>query len=209
MRAVTTPATGSIQVGKPSSCNSIVPRIQPSFNPLFAKLCLARDRLCQVVLDVLASPGTFERMPKRRDAKTREICERIQKVFGERLKALRAQREMGQKALAPRMQLSRTSVSNLECGLHLPSLDEVYRAAHCFGVPVDALLPPVEEVFPDGAIHTAADDPLTEAAATVAAQIVRDLSGGAASMTRKHTSSRVSGHRPRATASRRTQSPKP
>lgn len=145
-------------------------------------------------------------MPKRRDAKTREVCERIQKVFGERLKAFREQREMGQKALAPRMQLSRTSVSNLECGLHLPSLDEVYRAAHCFGVSIETLLPAVEEVFPDGAIHTAADDPLSEQEASIAAQIVRDLSVGAAPMTRKHSSSRGKRQRPSAMSSRRSQS---
>lgn len=145
-------------------------------------------------------------MPKRRDAKTREICERIQRVFGERLKALRAECEMGQKALAPRMQLSRTSVSNLECGLHLPSLDEVYRAAHCFGVPVEALLPAVQEVFPDGAIHTAADDPLSEEETLVAARIVRDLSGGSAPVARKHSSSGGKTRRASAAPPRRSQS---
>ena len=145
-------------------------------------------------------------MPKHRDAKTREICERIQRGFGERLKTLRAQREMGQKALAPRMQLSRTSVSNLECGLHLPSLDEVYRAAHCFGVPVEALLPAVQEVFPDGAIHTAADDPLSEEETLVAARIVRDLSGGSAPAAHKHSSARGKTRRPSAAPSGRSQS---
>jgi putative transcriptional regulator len=145
-------------------------------------------------------------MPKRRDTKTREICERIQGVFGERLKALRTDRGMGQKALAPHMQLSRTSVSNLECGLHLPSLDEVYRAAHCFGVPVEALLPAVQEVFPDGAIHAAADDPLSDEDTLVATQIVRDLSAGSAPVARKHSSSRGRSRRPSAVPSRRSQS---
>lgn len=146
-------------------------------------------------------------MPKRRDAKTREICERIQVGFGERLKTLRMQSEMGQKALAPRMQLSRTSVSNLECGLHLPSLDEVYRAAHCFGVPIEDLLPAVKEVFPDGAIHTAADDPLSEAGVLVAAKIVRDLAGGSAPTAQKHSSVRGKARSQRVASGRRSSLP--
>lgn len=205
MRSVTTPATGSIQVGKPSSCTSIVPPARVSFKPLFVKLCLASSAYVKLYLTPLAAKVPWS-MPKRRDARTREICERIQRVFGERLKAHRKQRDMGQKALAPRMQLSRTSVSNLERGQHLPSLDEVYRAAHCFGVPVEALLPAVHDIFPDGAIHTAADDPLSEEETLVAARIVRDLSGGSAPMVRKHSSARGKTRRSSGVASRRSQS---
>lgn len=117
-------------------------------------------------------------MPKGRDRSTREICERIQQGFGRRLKSLRESRDMGQKALAPKLQLSRTSVSNLECGVHLPTLSDVYRAAHLFGVTVEQLLPPVEDVFPLVSISSATDDPVSDQSYERLSELIRDVSSG-------------------------------
>jgi len=112
---------------------------------------------------------------KRRDATTSDLRGRIQRAFGKRLQDHRKQHKMGQKALAPRLGISRTSVSNLECGLHLPSLDEVYRAACEFGVPVEKLLPNVDEIFPPIAIQSASDDPVSDAVVSLTSSLVKAL----------------------------------
>lgn len=82
----------------------------------------------------------------------------MQRFFGSRLQAVRRgglQQRVTQDALAEALEVSRTSVSNIERGRHRVFLDQVYAAAHALGVEVTELLPTMEEVFPDAAISTA------------------------------------------------------
>lgn len=79
---------------------------------------------------------------------------------------------MKQDAFAKEMGVSRTTVSNIECGRQRIFLDQVYRAAAILKVPVSDLLPhPLPDT--DGhAVHTALDDPLSRSAAMSVAQAV-------------------------------------
>ena len=60
--------------------------------------------------------------------------------FGEKLKALRAERGMTQEQLAGRLYVSRTAVSKWETGGGTPNLDSLQALARLFGVSVDDLL---------------------------------------------------------------------
>lgn len=105
------------------------------------------------------------------------MCRRLQKEFGERLhKARRAKGDM-QKTLAVGMGLSRTSISNIECGAQRVYLDQVFQAAHLLETTVDELLPGLYVVFPSPAIRTSADDPLTPKVAAEAKRVLRSVIG--------------------------------
>lgn len=60
--------------------------------------------------------------------------------FGEKLKALRAERGMTQEQLAGMLYVSRTAVSKWETGGGSPNLDSLQALARLFGVSVDSLL---------------------------------------------------------------------
>ncbi len=62
------------------------------------------------------------------------------KIFGERLRALRREREIGQNELAGALGLSNASVSYWETGKQIPSAEAVYKLARFFGVTADYLL---------------------------------------------------------------------
>lgn len=66
--------------------------------------------------------------------------------FGEKLKALRAERGMTQEQLAGMLYVSRTAVSKWETGGGSPNLDSLQALARLFGVSVDSLLS-VDEVI--------------------------------------------------------------
>ena len=77
---------------------------------------------------------------------------RVQAAFGVRLKAARkrnAERRINQDDLASALEVTRTSVSNIERGRHRVFLDQVYVAAKQLGVEVADLLPAMDEVFRD------------------------------------------------------------
>ena len=62
------------------------------------------------------------------------------RVFGERLKALRAERNIGQNALARALKLSNASISYWETGKQMPSAEAIFKIAQYFGVSADYLL---------------------------------------------------------------------
>ena len=62
------------------------------------------------------------------------------KVFGERLKYLRAEKGIGQNLLSRYLNLSNASVSYWETGKQIPSAEVVYKLALFFNVSADYLL---------------------------------------------------------------------
>jgi transcriptional regulator with XRE-family HTH domain len=113
------------------------------------------------------------RVPKRRDGETQDLCRRLQREFGTRLQ--RARKESGalQKGLAGELQLSRTSISNIERGTQRVFLDQVYTAAHALRVEVTVLLPSVADMFPAATVHSPADDPLSDSDVAAAGELAR------------------------------------
>lgn len=82
---------------------------------------------------------------------------------------------MLQLELGTRLGLSRTTVSNIECGSQAVSLDQAYHIAHILKVQISALLPQMEQVFSATPIHAAADDPLSLEATEQAERMVEKV----------------------------------
>ena len=61
-------------------------------------------------------------------------------VFGERLKQLRTDKNIGQNLLAKKLGFSNASISYWETGKQLPSIEVVYKLAVYFQVSADYLL---------------------------------------------------------------------
>lgn len=61
-------------------------------------------------------------------------------LFAERLKELRAEKNIGQNALAKALNLSNASVSYWETGKQVPSAEVIYKLAQFFNVSADFLL---------------------------------------------------------------------
>ena len=91
---------------------------------------------------------------------SRDIARRVQLGFGNRLKQARKEKGMKQLALASKLGLTRTSISNIERGEQRISLDLVYEAADLLGVEVTALIPSMSEVVAMPRVHSVADSPL-------------------------------------------------
>ena len=62
------------------------------------------------------------------------------RVFGERLKALRVEKNIGQNALAKELALSNASISYWETGKQMPTAEAIFKIALFFGVSADYLL---------------------------------------------------------------------
>lgn len=62
------------------------------------------------------------------------------RAFGERLKLLRTEKNIGQNRLAAELSLSNASISYWETGKQLPTIEAVYKIAVYFGVSADYLL---------------------------------------------------------------------
>ncbi|MBQ8394693.1 MAG: helix-turn-helix transcriptional regulator [Clostridia bacterium] len=60
--------------------------------------------------------------------------------FGERLRSLRKERELGQNQLAELLQISNASVSYWETGKQIPSAEVIFKLALFFDVSADFLL---------------------------------------------------------------------
>jgi|ERR1043166_9573624 transcriptional regulator with XRE-family HTH domain len=88
-------------------------------------------------------------MGKARSAESRELSRKIQVAFGQNRKQarLRSQPPIRQQALAQSLEITRTSISNIETGRHRVFLDQVYAAARTLGVPILELLPQETEIF--------------------------------------------------------------
>lgn len=61
-------------------------------------------------------------------------------IFGERLKMLRTEKNIGQNLLAKELQLSNASVSYWETGKQEPSAQAIFKLAKYFNVSADYLL---------------------------------------------------------------------
>lgn len=133
---------------------------------------------------------------QKRNSASYAISQRIQRAFGKQLQEARERKGTLQKVLAAELDLSRTSISNIERGTHRIFLDQVYAAAHALGVEPVALLPSIAEIYDDMPIHTPPDDPLPSAAAAQARDVARTLQMGLSSEKRvRRPSSASSRHR--------------
>lgn len=88
-------------------------------------------------------------MRKSRSAVGLSLSKRVQLAFGTKLKAARrsSKPKVTQGVIAEALEMTRTSISNIENGRHRVFLDQVYAAAHRLGVPIAMLLPEEVEVL--------------------------------------------------------------
>lgn len=87
---------------------------------------------------------------------------------------------MHQDTLAAALDVSRTSVSNIERGRHRVFLDQVYAAARELGVGIHELLPTVDEVFPTAAVQAAPAAALTPRSMREVGDLARSIQERAA-----------------------------
>lgn len=85
-------------------------------------------------------------MARLRSPEQQGVGKRLQVAFGRRLQSHRKGR-LNQGALAEALDISRTSVSNIERGRHRIFLDQAYLAARALGLTLSDLLPTIDEVF--------------------------------------------------------------
>ena len=141
----------------------IVLRCQQGFNWTFVKPDLTRR-------------GHLHRLgvvPKHPVALVRR--REVLKEFGKRLKATRKMRNEKQQNLADALQLSRTTISNLECGRQRVFLDQVYECAVILDAELTDLLPGVTELRSKSAVTTAPDDPVPRAAQDTAVAVIASI----------------------------------
>ncbi|MCH5148522.1 MAG: helix-turn-helix transcriptional regulator [Clostridiales bacterium] len=62
------------------------------------------------------------------------------RLFGERLKLLRTEKNIGQNLLAKELQLSNASISYWETGKQEPTAEAIFKLANYFNVSADFLL---------------------------------------------------------------------
>jgi transcriptional regulator with XRE-family HTH domain len=94
-------------------------------------------------------------MGKRTSAQNRDLSMRVGTAFGARLKRARSQAvpPVSQETLAKALDVTRTSVSNIENGRHRVFLDQLFAAARSLGLPASALLPDEEDVIRESAVR--------------------------------------------------------
>ena len=88
-------------------------------------------------------------MAKLRSTPKRNLSERLQEAFGKRLQEARKLSipRCSQQDLARGLDVTRTTISNIENGRHRIFLDQVYDAARVLNVPLSNLLPELAEVI--------------------------------------------------------------
>lgn len=64
------------------------------------------------------------------------------------LRVLRAERDWSQADLAARLDVSRQTVNALETGKYDPSLPLAFKIAHLFGLPIERIFQPDDDVSP-------------------------------------------------------------
>jgi transcriptional regulator with XRE-family HTH domain len=99
----------------------------------------------------------------------------VLKQFGRRLKAAREARDVKQQDLSDALQLSRTTVSNLERGTQRVFLDQVYDCAIILGADLNDLLPDVADVKSKPTVTASPDDPLTRDAQDMAVAMIENI----------------------------------
>lgn len=104
-------------------------------------------------------------MANRRSSSATALSKRVQQAFGKRLQEIRRTGPNGrfqQADLAGALEVTRTTISNIENGRHRVFLDQVYAAAQKLGVSVERLLPALEEVLAETPVKTPLDVSLKE-----------------------------------------------
>lgn len=92
-------------------------------------------------------------MARRRRPENEALSKRVQLAFGRRLQERRrASVGKNQETLALALDVTRTSISNIERGRHRVFLDQAYLAAKTLGVPLADLLPSVDDVFSENSV---------------------------------------------------------
>jgi len=90
-------------------------------------------------------------MARLRSPEKQAVSKRVQVAFGKRLQSQRKGRR-NQDQLAEALDLSRTTISNIERGQHRVFLDQAYLAAQALGIPLADLLPTLDQAFPAVAV---------------------------------------------------------
>lgn len=90
-------------------------------------------------MDVYVTSG----MGKKRSPTSQALSLRVQQAFGLRLRSVRqaSTDKTSQADLAAALEVTRTSICNIENGRHRVFLDQIYAAANLLKVPVTDLLP--------------------------------------------------------------------
>ena len=70
--------------------------------------------------------------------------DRLYRLFGSRVRALREEKNVTQEELAKRVDLSRTSITNIEKGRQRVLLHQMVDIAHALDAEPNALIPPPE-----------------------------------------------------------------
>jgi transcriptional regulator with XRE-family HTH domain len=96
-----------------------------------------------VALLIAALFAYLEDMGKKRSPTSQALSLRVQQAFGLRLRAVRqaSPGKTSQSDLATALEVTRTSICNIENGRHRVFLDQIYAAANLLQVPVTDLLP--------------------------------------------------------------------
>lgn len=122
-------------------------------------------------------------MARRRSATHAAIGRRVQTAFGRHLKQSRKRGTRGkvkQDALAVALDVSRTTISNMERGRHRVFLDQVYAIAKALDTTIDQLLPRFEEVFPLTDVTTSSAAHITDKSMRSVVDLVRTIQEKAA-----------------------------
>lgn len=76
------------------------------------------------------------------------ICDRVNSLFGRKLAQIRRARRVSQEQLGDRVNLSRTTIANLERGTQNVQLHQVFTLARALDVNPDELIPTGQELEP-------------------------------------------------------------
>jgi transcriptional regulator with XRE-family HTH domain len=122
-------------------------------------------------------------MARRRSATQAALGRRVQLTFGRNLKRSRKRGTRGkvkQETLAVALDVSRTTISNMERGRHRVVLDQVYATAKALDTTIDQLLPNFAEVFPATEVTTSSVAPITDKSMRSVVDLVRTIQDKAA-----------------------------
>ena len=134
---------------------------------------------CQVRLDNFRTSHHIAQMKSRKTGNRRHdpaaLSERVSLEFGVLLQQCRRERKVSQETFASEMGLSRTTISNIECGRQRVFLDQLYHAAELLKVDLSELLPPFDPTVPRRRVRTATDDPLSKKATQIVERVVESV----------------------------------
>lgn len=125
-----------------------------------------------------ACPAIVAHVPpkkKRTEAREPAFGGRVARAFGTQLQAVRKKHGMKQDAFADAMGVSRTTVSNIECGRQRVFLDQVVRAAEVLEVSLLDLLPAADYAPKRTLVLTATDARIPDSTAIALSKTVAEV----------------------------------